>query len=229
MDQKGQFTLIIDFDSTFISKEGLDELAQVVLNKSPNKQEILARIGTITHQAMQGRIGFAEALQERLALFSPNQSHIEETLAILESSVSQSFIAAQDFMREHAGSILILSGGFKQLILPIILKFGIAEQNLYANEFVLAENGCYFGYNRHNLLAQTLGKVRQLQQLSFPKPAFMLGDGYTDYEVKLHGQADYFIAFTENIRRPEVVAKADFVATSLQEAIEFIHSKTHYA
>ena len=226
MDKKGKFTLIIDFDSTFISKEGLDELAQVALEQSPKKQDIIAKIGDITKQAMQGTIGFAEALEQRLALFSPNQNHIEETLAILKTSVSQSFVEAQDFIREHAENICILSGGFKQLILPIILEYGLLEQNLYANEFVMHENGSYSGYNRQNLLAQSFGKVRQLKQLSIAKPVFMLGDGYTDYEVKLHGQAEYFIVFTENIRREGVIAHADCVANSLQQAIEFIYSKT---
>ena len=39
---------IIDFDSTFIQTEGLEELAEVVLKDNPKKEEILEEIKKIT-------------------------------------------------------------------------------------------------------------------------------------------------------------------------------------
>jgi D-3-phosphoglycerate dehydrogenase len=45
----------------------------------------------------------------------------------------------------------------------------------------------------------------------------MIGDGYTDYEVKESGQANQFYLFTENVKRSELIDKADHVIHSLDE------------
>ncbi len=45
----------------------------------------------------------------------------------------------------------------------------------------------------------------------------MIGDGYTDYEIKHSGLANKFYAFTENVERENVMDKADHVAPSLDE------------
>lgn len=47
---------IIDFDSTFIRLESLDELADIALKEHPNKNNILAEIRNITRQGMEGTI-----------------------------------------------------------------------------------------------------------------------------------------------------------------------------
>jgi len=50
----------------------------------------------------------------------------------------------------------------------------------------------------------------------------MVGDGNTDAEMKNLNQNVNFIAFTENIYRDSVVKKADFVAESFNDVINFI-------
>ena len=47
----------------------------------------------------------------------------------------------------------------------------------------------------------------------------MVGDGWTDAEVKIQGAADRFYAFTEIERRPKVIEVADAVAASLDEVL----------
>ncbi|HEV2082146.1 MAG TPA: phosphoglycerate dehydrogenase [Brevundimonas sp.] len=47
----------------------------------------------------------------------------------------------------------------------------------------------------------------------------MIGDGWTDAEVKLAGAADRFVAFTEIVRRDRVVAAADQEAATLDEVL----------
>ena len=47
----------------------------------------------------------------------------------------------------------------------------------------------------------------------------VVGDGYTDYEIKKCGVADTFIAFTENISRQSVIEKADIVANNFNTVI----------
>jgi len=45
----------------------------------------------------------------------------------------------------------------------------------------------------------------------------VIGDGYTDYEIKHAGFANKFYAFTENVEREKVLAKADHITPSLDE------------
>ena len=54
--------LIIDFDSTIIKTEGLEELASISLQNKTNKEEIIQKIEKITNLGMEGSIGFTESL-----------------------------------------------------------------------------------------------------------------------------------------------------------------------
>jgi D-3-phosphoglycerate dehydrogenase len=53
--------------------------------------------------------------------------------------------------------------------------------------------------------------------LNLPHPIIVVGDGYTDYEIRATGEADQFWAFTEHIERPEVVVGADRTLSSFAE------------
>ena len=53
--------IIIDFDSTFISKESLDELASHALQRSKSKDLILDQIHQLTDDGMSGKITFYES------------------------------------------------------------------------------------------------------------------------------------------------------------------------
>lgn len=68
--------LVIDFDSTIIEVETLEELAEEALRDNKNKEEILKQISKITNQGMEGKISFTDSLQKRLSLFDLNQKII---------------------------------------------------------------------------------------------------------------------------------------------------------
>ena len=50
----------------------------------------------------------------------------------------------------------------------------------------------------------------------------MIGDGYTDYEVKKNGFANIFIQYIENVNRKELNDKADFIAKNFNDIINYI-------
>ena len=74
--EKAKKYFVIDFDSTFIKKEALEELAEIVLKNNPEKNTILAKIKKITKEGMEGKIGFFEELSKRLNLLTINRRHI---------------------------------------------------------------------------------------------------------------------------------------------------------
>ncbi|MBS1951095.1 MAG: Phosphoserine phosphatase / D-3-phosphoglycerate dehydrogenase [Cytophagales bacterium] len=208
---------VIDFDSTFTKVEAFDVLADISLEGHPEKNQIKKKILDITNQGMEGVLSLRESIQKRIELLSPQKKHIHLLVNHLKSLVSESFKRNKDFFISHAENIYIISNGFKEFVEPVVTEFGIKKENVLANEFVTDGNGKITGVNTNNPLSANNGKVEMLKQLNLPGDVYVIGDGYTDYEIKHSGLANKFYAFTENIERESVLAKADHIAPSLDE------------
>jgi D-3-phosphoglycerate dehydrogenase len=208
---------IIDFDSTFTQVEALDELGELSLQDDENKEQVLTEIKDITNSAMDGKSSFTEGLSQRLTLLKAHKKHLPLLIARLQTRVSESIKRNTEFFQEYADNIYIVSSGFKEFITPIVTKYGIKEENIYANTFEYDAQGNIIGFDQANVLSLDKGKIKLLEQLALQGDVYVLGDGYTDYEIKEAGLANKFYAFTENISRENVVAKAEHFAPSLDE------------
>lgn len=208
---------VIDFDSTFTKVEAFDVLADISLkdfaDQEKRKQEIIA----ITNQGMDGSLSFRESLEKRIALLQPNRRHLEQLVTVLRGLVSESFKRNKDFLQEYADQVYIISNGFHAFIDPIVTEFGIKPENIFANRFHFDDNGNVIGFDKENPLSANNGKVEQLKRLNLPGDVYVIGDGYTDYEIKFAGLANKFYAFTENVERERVLSKADHITPSLDE------------
>ncbi|MBZ0204408.1 MAG: phosphoglycerate dehydrogenase [Ignavibacteria bacterium] len=208
---------IIDFDSTFIKTEALDELAEISLKKDPDKHKKILAIKEITTGAMDGSIPFDKSLTQRIKLLASNRSHIIQLTKKLHRQVSRSITSNKDFFRKNSANIIIISGGFRDYIIPIVAKFNIPSKNVFANTFEFSKSGNITGHNKKNLLAKSGGKVKQLRALKLKGEIIVIGDGHTDYELKSSRLIHKFYAFTENIERSEVARKSDHVTPSFDE------------
>ncbi|RSK42399.1 phosphoglycerate dehydrogenase [Hymenobacter perfusus] len=209
--------LIIDFDSTFTQVEGLDELADIALTGQPNRQEVVAAIRALTDRGMSGELKFSESLRERLALLPARREHIALLVERLKGKVSESIRRNRGFFEQFPGRVYIVSSGFREFIEPVVAEFGITPEFVLANTFTFDAEGRITGFDATNPLSQDGGKIRQLQLLDLHGPVYALGDGYTDYQIREAGLADRFYAFTENVTRDAVVARADEVLPSFDE------------
>ena len=221
--------LIIDFDSTFVKVETLDILAAICFEKDSNKTEKINAIIDITNKAMNGEIAFNNALSKRVKILKTNKSNIEKATEIIKTNISDSFHNNQKFFKENANNCFIVSGGFKEIILPIVKPYGFKNKNVYGNSFIYKNDGSVFTIDKKNCLSQELGKVKVADKINKPtsisnkkKTTVILGDGYTDYELKKHNEADFFIQFIENVNRKSLNNKADLIANNFDEVIEFI-------
>jgi D-3-phosphoglycerate dehydrogenase len=204
---------IIDFDSTFTRVEALDELALISYAGKPNANQIQEKIKSVTDQAMSGRLSFSESLQIRVGLLNANRLHLEQLVETLKNKISESFIRNRDFLMAFSPQIRIVSSGFKEFIVPIVSDFGIDEANVFANTFTFDEEGWITGYDETNYLSQEKGKVKLLSELQLPGEVYVLGDGYTDYEIREAGLANKFFAFTENVERDRPASKSSCMTT----------------
>ncbi|ULT45939.1 HAD-IB family phosphatase [Niabella defluvii] len=133
MKQKNYY--IIDFDSTFTQVEALDELVRISLKDNPDKEKIFKKIEEYTNLAMEGKLSFSESLAERVKLLGANKDHLKKLVTHLKKKVSKSFSRNASFFKKHADDVLIVSGGFKEFITPVVKKFHIKKENIYANTF----------------------------------------------------------------------------------------------
>jgi D-3-phosphoglycerate dehydrogenase / 2-oxoglutarate reductase len=210
---------IIDFDSTFTQVEALDVLGEITLKEDPNKKEKLQAIKDITDMGMDGSLNFRESLERRLEILRPEKKQILELIDALKPQVSKSFQRNKEFLEENADNIIIISNGFKDFIAPIVEEYGIKSQNVYANDFIYDDAGKVTDFNRENVLSKNGGKSETIKKLNLQGDIYVIGDGYTDYEIKAAGLANKFYAFTENVKRAKVTSKADHIAPSLDEIL----------
>jgi D-3-phosphoglycerate dehydrogenase len=208
---------IIDFDSTFTQVEALDELALISLQHHPERAKRLAQIEELTNAAMEGRLSFSESLHERVRLLDAHREHMDPLVSRLKKKVSASFSRNKLFFKKHASEVLIVSGGFKEFITPVVLPYHLPKENIYANTFRFDKNGKIIGFDEKNPLATEGGKVKLLEQLDLKGELYGIGDGHSDFQLKESGHIKKFYAFTENIERKSVSEKADHVTPSFDE------------
>lgn len=221
---------IIDFDSTFTQVEALDVLGEISLENSPDKASSLKKIKEITDLGMEGGLSFRDSLTERLAILKAKKEHLIPLIDALKQKVSKSFVRNRDFLNANANNIYIISNGFKEFVAPVVKDYGIDEEHVFANTFLFDSNDNIVGFDQNNVLSANKGKPTKIASLNLDGEVIVIGDGYTDYEIREAGAADKFYAFTENVQRASVIDKADKVLPNLDEFLylEKMNTKLSY-
>ena len=214
--------LIIDFDSTFAQVESLEELAEIVLQDRSDKSEVINEIIRITNQAMNCEISFTDALTQRIQLLQAHECHLALLVEKLQTKITPSFEANKSYFQEHGKNIYIFTWGFKEFVWPIVKSFWIPEENIYANRFLFDETWRIVWFDRDCLMSHKWWKVKQLERIKLDGPVWVVGDWYTDYEMKEAWLAEKFFAFIWNVRREKVVNKADSTLTTFDQLLALL-------
>lgn len=212
-------TLIFDFDSTLVRIETLESLADIALEGHRDAASIRGQIASLTDQAMAGELDFGEALRARLALLPLTQAHVAALADRILDEGTPSVRRNLRFFNENADRIIILSGGFREVIAPIAERLGVSASRVFCNDLIYDAEGRVTGVDDANPLSRDNGKPAVIKSLGLTGPVVMVGDGWNDAEVKLAGAADRFYAFTEIARREKVVEAADGEARSIDELL----------
>src|SRR3546814_69933 len=166
---------------------------------------------------MEGKLSFRESLSERVKLLQVNRDHLNILVKHLKKKVSASFSRNRSFFQKYADDVLIVSGGFKEFICPVVENYHIKAEKVYANTFIFDESGKIIGYDQTNPLSEEGGKVKLLREMKLEGKVYGIGDGYSDFQLKESGLIEKFFAFTENIERESVASKADHIAPNFDE------------
>ena len=172
-EHRCKMLLVSDMDSTMITVECIDELADYA--------GIKPEIAAITERAMAGELDFAEALRARVALLAGlNESIIAECLRERVRPMP----GALELVRTMAGwgaHTMLVSGGFTSFADPVAAQIGLAE--VHANVLEIAE-GRITG-RLSGAIVDAAAKRRFLQaavtsQGQMPAQTLAVGDGAND-------------------------------------------------
>jgi D-3-phosphoglycerate dehydrogenase len=208
---------VFDFDSTLTSVEALDVLAEITLENNPNRDETIKKIQEITNLGIDGDISFTESLKRRIGLLKANQHDLDELVNRLNDKISKSIKENKEFFEKHSEDIYVISCGFKEFIDPIVAKYNIPSEKVYANTFEFDEQGYISGFDAENVLSAHNGKIDCLKNLNLEGEVQVIGDGYSDYVMREAGIADKFFAYTENVEREKAVKNADHITPTIDE------------
>jgi D-3-phosphoglycerate dehydrogenase / 2-oxoglutarate reductase len=213
-------SFVIDFDSTLVEVETLDVLADIVLQGRRDAEEIAREIAALTDAAMAGQLEFGEALVRRLRLLEPTRAQVAEAAERLRRRITASFLRERARLAALAQDVWILSGGFEEVVAPVAADLGIPADHVLANRLVWDDDGRARGVDPAVPVSRSGGKADAVRALGLRGRVVVVGDGWTDYEVRQAGAAAAFCAFVENVRRERVVEVADAVANTIGEVLD---------
>jgi phosphoserine phosphatase len=176
---------ISDMDSTMISAECIDELADFAGLKP--------QIAAITERAMQGELDFREALRERVALLKNlSQDAIAQCLAERIAPMKGARVLVQTLRAKGCRSVLV-TGGFHQFADPVAEQLGF--ERVVGNRLEVAggvlTGGLVGPISDSATKKATL--LEELEALGGKGPVLATGDGAND--IPMIEEATYGIAF----------------------------------
>lgn len=108
--------LVADMDSTMISVECIDELADYA--------GVKARVAAVTDRAMRGEIGFEAALAERVALLAGLEEDAIDRCRAERVRLTPGARALVHTMKREGAFTLLVSGGFTRFADPVGAEIG---------------------------------------------------------------------------------------------------------
>eukprot|EP00164_Ancoracysta_twista_P008950 GFYU01013098.1.p1 GENE.GFYU01013098.1~~GFYU01013098.1.p1 ORF type:complete len:320 (-),score=92.68 GFYU01013098.1:236-1195(-) len=201
-----------DVDSTVSPDEGIDVLAEHCGAGQA--------VAEWTAKAMNGGVTFQEALKARLELIRPSKDDVENCLLQHPPRFTP---GADHFIREleaQGTDVYLLSGGFRQMIAPLLQELGLPKDRLYANSILFNADGSPHAsmFDDQEPTSRSGGKARVVDKLKNEKNydvVIMIGDGATDMEAKPPATA--FIGFGGIAVRDAVKDGADWFVLNFDE------------
>jgi phosphoserine phosphatase len=194
---RGKSLLVADMDSTMITVECIDELADYAGLK--------AEVSEVTERAMRGEIDFAGALRDRVALLAGlSEATVAECLRERVKLMGGAKALVQTF-RARGGTAVLVSGGFTHFTGPVAAEIGF--DRAIANRLIV-HDGVLTGAVEQPIVDADTKKselLKSIAALGIPLSASLaIGDGAND--IPMIAAAGLGIAY---YAKPKTIAAAD--------------------
>jgi phosphoserine phosphatase len=188
--------VVLDVDSTLIQQEVIELLAA--------HAGVEDQVREITEKAMRGELDFSESLKARVSLLKglPESVIVDVRSQILLTPGARTLV---ETLKKLGHSVAVVSGGFTEVIEPILLELGI---NHYRANTLGIANGTLTGLVEGPIIdraakAQALRDFAELESVNLEQ-TIAIGDGANDLDmIAIAGMG---IAFNA---KPAVKAAAD--------------------
>ncbi|GMR49870.1 hypothetical protein PMAYCL1PPCAC_20065, partial [Pristionchus mayeri] len=205
-----------DVDSTVCENESIDDLAEYL--------GVGEEVATVTRKAMNGSIGFRDALASRLEIMRPSREVMNE-FAQLPAKLTPGISELVAVLHKRGAHVYLVSGGFRSIIEPVADVLSIPHHRIYANELIYDSYCQYLGFDEDEPTSdsgsKSVGKAGVCGMLKKDhgyKNLVMVGDGATDLEAS--PPADAFIGFGGNAVRTSVKNGSDWFVTSFETLLQ---------
>ncbi|MED5549051.1 MAG: HAD-IB family phosphatase [Pseudomonadota bacterium] len=205
-----QRLIAFDVDSTLLRVESLDTAIEAALAALPDAAEARRRLHEITNAGMTGRMALRDSLEARLKLAALDRGGVDNMAERLRKRVTPGMAPLLKKLRARGDQIHAISGGFADLIEPVLGDLGFQRGDIHANRFVWQDERVV-GLDIDSPLSRNGGKAEVLDRIAAASTeTIIVGDGMTDFEAFESGAADRFIGFGLIARRDVVVAACEY-------------------
>ena len=193
--------LVSDMDSTMITVECIDELADYAGLKS--------QVADITERAMQGELDFAAALAARVKLLAGLDESVIATCLAERVKLMPGAKTLVQTMRGWGAHTILVSGGFTHFAQPVARQIGFAES--FANQLDISNNaltGTVSGQIVDAAVKQAQLEASAIEHNLSYSQILAVGDGANDIPmIQAAGLGAAYHA------KPKAAAAADFAIT----------------
>ena len=206
--------IAFDVDSTLLRVESLDTALAAALAALPDPGPARKRLHDITNAGMTGSMALRDSLEARLALAALDRDRVEAVAETLRQRVTPGMRPLLDTLRARGDRLCAISGGFEDLLTPVLTDLGFGRGDIHANSFVWRDDKVC-GLDADCPLSRNGGKAEILEHVSKGhEETIMVGDGMTDFEAFESGAVDRFIGFGLIAKREVVVAACEYAGAS---------------
>jgi phosphoserine phosphatase len=202
--------IAFDVDSTLLRVESLDSALEAVLAGQADAAAARDELSAITQAGMSGRMALRDSLEARLKLAQLDRDGVSAIAESLRQRITPGMRPLLKRLREGGDDVHAISGGFADLLAPVLGDLGFTASQIHANRFVY-EGESVVGLDPDCPLSRNGGKAEILQVIgTHADMVIMIGDGMTDFEAFEAGASDRFIGFGAIAAREVVIAAAEW-------------------
>jgi phosphoserine phosphatase len=172
-EDRAKKLLVADMDSTMITVECIDELADYAGIKS--------RIAEVTERAMRGELDFAEALDARVALLKGLGADAIDCCLAERVRLMPGARTLVQTMKANGARTILVSGGFTRFAEPVGEQIGF--DRVIANELLIDADALTGAVTKPIVDSSTKERtlLGAMAEFGIPAPATMaVGDGAND-------------------------------------------------
>lgn len=202
--------IAFDVDSTLLRVESLDTALEAAFAALPDPAAARKQLHEITNAGMSGRMALRDSLEARLKLAGLDKAGVDMIAQTLRQRITPGMSPLIRKLRERGDALHAVSGGFADLIEPVLEDMGFQQGDIHANRFVW-EEARVVGLDIDCPLSRNGGKAEVLDKIAASaSETIVVGDGMTDFEAFENGAADRFIGFGAIAKRDVVIAACEY-------------------